>query len=139
MRFDTSPDGIRALVSQGESLGVEFKLRFGTDSLLQHVIAFSNGEGGIILYGIAPDGTIAGVTQRDIGWISRRVHSLLSMLRMRWKTGVVEIDGRKVVFVSVERNPNKEAYPESSAISILRMRRFFVEFTLLMACILCFW
>jgi len=45
--FDTSPDGIRKIISSGESQYVEFKAKLPTEEIIAKTIsAFANTEGG---------------------------------------------------------------------------------------------
>ncbi len=59
------------IIANGENSGVEFKrddLR--TQDLAKELVAFSNLEGGMVLLGVADDGTITGLTRQNLEeWI----------------------------------------------------------------------
>ena len=57
---------LRALVRHGEGLTVEFKRSTGElKEALQTVCAFHNGSGGMVLFGICPDGRLEGQQVSD--------------------------------------------------------------------------
>jgi predicted HTH transcriptional regulator len=49
--FDTSPDGLRRLIEQGESQTVEFKSRIpAPEAIARNLVAFANSNGGILVW-----------------------------------------------------------------------------------------
>ena len=63
------------LVASGEDSHRQFKENVkNADSLAAEMVAFSNSEGGVILIGVADDGSIPGLTAEDV----RRVNQLIA-------------------------------------------------------------
>jgi ATP-dependent DNA helicase RecG len=68
-------DDVKHQVSIGEDSTREFKTDVrNVDSLAAEMAAFANGEGGVILIGVADDGSIPGLKQEDV----RRINQLVS-------------------------------------------------------------
>lgn len=65
--IDVTPDNIKDQISEwitaGESYAVEYKrqLSKAEDSVLKTIVAFANGQGGVLLLGVDDDQTICGV------------------------------------------------------------------------------
>jgi hypothetical protein len=105
------PD-LAAIVAQGESLHVEFKSQLPAKSAtsrrsaLKTIVAFANGDGGTLLYGIADDGTIPGLDGAD----PRTVDGYFNVLRASSSPmppchcSLSEIEGVQVLVVDVEAN-----------------------------------
>lgn len=102
--FDTSPNGILNIATQGESETVEFKLRLPpSDTIGKVIIAFANTNGGILLIGIADNGGIIGLPEDEVGpTIQRLNHISSSLLPVPIQIGSVEIEGRVVVYAVVK-------------------------------------
>lgn len=57
---------ISALLAQGESDSIEFKRSTGEmKEAMQTLCAFLNGSGGMVLFGVRPDGTAEGQKVSD--------------------------------------------------------------------------
>jgi len=99
---------LSALLRQGEGPELEFKRSTGElKEGMQTLCAFLNGNGGMVLFGVRPDGTNEGQqvsdhTLRDIAQAADRFEppAHLSIERVKVKTG------REVVGVSVESVPD---------------------------------
>ena len=62
-----NPEELRALISQGETLTVEFKSDQGPlpdADLIEAVVCLANGPGGVLLIGVEDDGTVIGLHPR---------------------------------------------------------------------------
>ena len=105
--FDTSPEGILNIISQGESATVEFKQRFPpTDIIARVLAAFANTNGGILLIGIADDGSIVGIPEHDVKSLIERLHRLASsLLGYRVQIGNVTIQGKSIIYAIVDKVP----------------------------------
>ena len=81
MMFDTSEDGIKELIAEGESTTVEFKQRLPPDSILARtLVAFANTNGGIILIGIIDKGEIIGLTKKEASFTIIRIQRISANL-----------------------------------------------------------
>ena len=59
--------GLLEIISNGENSGVEFKRDIlQNHQLAKELVAFSNLEGGMVLLGVDDDGTIAGLTRKNL-------------------------------------------------------------------------
>ncbi|MEW6076467.1 MAG: Fic family protein [Thermodesulfobacteriota bacterium] len=95
---------LAALASQGEGETLEFKRSTGElKEAMQTLCAFMNGSGGTVLFGVRPDGTVAGQdvsdkTLRDISQAMDRfeppAHVAIERIRIR--------SGREVLAVTAE-------------------------------------
>jgi len=128
-RARTITPPVRELIAQGENDRVEFKSSMRWDFRknavskdLQEAIAASiagmlNGEGGILLIGVADDGTVLGI-EKDLRTVRRRntdgfqlalaeiVKVYLGIEYMKYvHTRFEPIDGKQVCIVSVQRSP----------------------------------
>jgi ATP-dependent DNA helicase RecG len=66
---------LRVLIAPGEDSRRQFKVNVtNTDSMAADLVAFSNGNGGVMLIGISDDGSIHGLTPGDV----RRINQLIS-------------------------------------------------------------
>nr|VFJ58506.1 MAG: ATP-dependent DNA helicase RecG [Candidatus Kentron sp. FW] len=68
---------LMTILAQGEDSQHQFKRNIhNTDSLAAEMVAFSNGNGGKLLIGIADDGEIAGLTKEDIGRLNQLISNV---------------------------------------------------------------
>ena len=112
MMFDTSEDGIKELIAEGESTTVEFKQRLPPDSILARtLVAFANTNGGIILIGISDKGEIIGLTKKEASVTIIRIQRIsTNLLNANINTGITNIDGRIVVYAIMNKVP-ETLYP----------------------------
>ncbi len=106
---------LSALAAQGESTWLEYKRELPADSkeskrrVFKTVVAFANGEGGTLLFGIDGDddtGTIVGLTG-DASVLQRKVNDLIRALVTPGPPCTVtahDVDGKCVVRVDIEAN-----------------------------------
>jgi ATP-dependent DNA helicase RecG len=70
-----NPDELRAIIALGEDSTRQFKADVrNPDSLASDMAAFANSEGGVMLLGIADNGSIVGLSSKDV----RRINQLIS-------------------------------------------------------------
>lgn len=112
MMFDTSEDGIKELIAEGESTTVEFKQRLPPDSILARtLVAFANTNGGIILIGISDKSEIIGLTKKEASVTIIRIQRIsTNLLNANINTGITNIDGRIVVYAIMNKVP-ETLYP----------------------------
>ena len=110
--FDTSEDGIKELIAEGESTTVEFKQRLPPDSILARtLVAFANTNGGIILIGISDNCEIIGLTKKEASVTIIRIQRIsTNLLNANINTGITNIDGRIVVYAIINKVP-ETLYP----------------------------
>lgn len=112
MMFDTSEEGIKKLISEGESNTVEFKQRLPPDTILARtLVAFANTNGGIILIGISGKGEIIGLTKKEASVTIIRIQRIsINLLNANINAGFTNIDGRIVVYAIINKVP-ETLYP----------------------------
>ncbi len=68
---------IKTLIINGENSGVEFKRDdIRPEQLAKEVVALANLKGGYILLGVEDDGTVKGITRRNLSeWVADTVFS----------------------------------------------------------------
>jgi ATP-dependent DNA helicase RecG len=89
------------LVALGEDSGRQFKAdATNADSLAADLVAFSNSSGAMLLFGVADDGTLPGLTPADVRRVSQLIANAATQ-DMRSPnsptTENVPLDGRRVV------------------------------------------
>lgn len=104
MIVSMTPTGIRTLIQRGEQKDVEFKTRIPENSreltLLLSRFVF---DGGVILFGVADDGSVVGLSSHDLSRLSIRVRRATenSGFPALFETGSVALDGKIVSFVRI--------------------------------------
>lgn len=111
--LDITLDDLREIIEQGENETVEFKLQAkgrdpSGDELVETVVAFANGQGGIILVGIDDNRNIAGVSSA-----SNTKKAVESIIRRRcdpvpqYSIDSRKVDDKPIVLVSVFEGRHK--------------------------------
>lgn len=100
------------LIRCGETSRVQFKERFTTPKQMAgEMVAFANGEGGDILFGISDKtGEVVGLDYEDVQFITRELGNTANehvRPTVYIKTDVVEFDGKLVLVATVQRGRNK--------------------------------
>lgn len=100
------------LIRCGETSRVQFKERFTTPKQMAgEMVAFANGEGGDILFGIRDKtGEVVGLDYEDVQFITRELGNTANehvRPTVYIKTDVVEYDGKLVLVATVQRGRNK--------------------------------
>lgn len=103
--FDTSEEGLKKIISKGESQTVEFKDRLPPDNILARLmVAFANTSGGIILIGIGEDGKITGLTKKETYVALSRLQQIgITLFNSKIKTATTHINGRIVVSAIINK------------------------------------
>ncbi len=105
MRIPSDEKQLSVLLRQGEGAALEFKRTTGElKEGMQTICAFLNGVGGIVLFGVRPDGRAEGQdvsdqTLRDVAQATERFEPPVQLGLQRIKLKL----GREVLAVSVER------------------------------------
>jgi hypothetical protein len=140
--FDTSPSGISALVAQGEGPSIEFKTRFQSkDQIGRRLLSFANSGGGILLIGVADNGEIVGLPDKEISSAMSRVRELAQSMALQQRSGLQRVDGKAVVFVEVPAARHSVGYMRvAQQLEVRqRFRRFLIESFLIIAIFSCLW
>lgn len=75
--FDTSEEGLKKIISKGESQTVEFTERLPPDNILAKLlVAFANTDGGIILIGIGDNCEIIGMSKKEVSVALKRLQQI---------------------------------------------------------------
>lgn len=103
-----------------ESQFVEFKGGVGTRQLQDTAVAFSNAEGGVILIGIADDGSVSG-RALDAGTVDA-IHQVMRDVRDpgRYELHQILVDSVPVTVLAVARR--QEGFAQTSG-GVVRVRR----------------
>ncbi len=105
---------------RGEGDFIEFKEGVSASRTHDAAVAFSNADGGVVLYGVRDDGTVVGVT--DVGEKERLIHEALASAVNpgRYDIHEVQVDGRSVIALSVHRR--REGFAQTPG-GVVRIRR----------------
>ena len=90
----------------GESYSLEFKLVPNEDRIkyLKTVVAFANGKGGRILFGVANDGTVRGIARDKVFQERDSIVNSISdacLPRVPIDAGIENIDGKSVIVIEI--------------------------------------
>lgn len=103
---------LAAIIAQGENQHVEFKRQLpeskpaARHTIFKTVVAFANGDGGTMLFGVDDDGTVPGIGEAT-GSAADRFSSMLRSSTSPTPpchTHEQTLDGRRVLIVEVEAN-----------------------------------
>jgi predicted HTH transcriptional regulator len=99
---------LRQLISDGESVRLEFKRRFTSpEKIAKEICAFANTQGGYLLFGVDDDGSIVGVeSEKEQIELVQRAAEFFIEPPVPVRIEVVEIEWKDVVVVAVE--PSQE-------------------------------
>jgi len=101
-----TPEDLRALITEGESLTLEFKrdAPISDDDLVYAVVCLANSEGGKLLLGVEDDGSVTGLHPTHQSSNTRRLEALIAnktIPGVRLRAEFVEIDGYPVAVLEV--------------------------------------
>jgi hypothetical protein len=101
---------IESFIRAGESEYLEFKQRFGSETAIaKTLVAFANGDGGILLIGVreTPVGVeVTGLTEPEVAETLERLRNLAGgLLATPIPVGTIEIEDRTIVYASVNALP----------------------------------
>ena len=73
------PDTLQTLLAAGEDSRRQFKRDItNTDALAAEMAAFSNADGGTLFLGVADDGSVPGLSRRDVSRINQLISNAAS-------------------------------------------------------------
>ena len=93
-------------IAEGESYGLEFKLMPNEDRIkyLKTVVAFANGKGGRVLFGVANDGTVVGVPGEQVFQQMDAIADSISNAcapQVPMDISIEHIDGKSVIALDI--------------------------------------
>ncbi|MBM4460719.1 MAG: hypothetical protein FJ011_23665 [Chloroflexi bacterium] len=102
-------DELLQLIAQGEGPRLEFKRSLAElEDGVRTIAAFANADGGTLLFGVRPDGTVIGVT---VGANTREqvVNAIVDNTDppLYPRVEYLEVDGRTVIGVSIAAGPDR--------------------------------
>lgn len=110
-------DYIKQLISQGETISIEFKKCTDSvsTSVYETVCSFMNRNGGEILMGVSDDGIIQGIKESSILDMLKNLANNLNNQELFYPTvfllpEVIEVDGKKIVYVNIPESPQVHRY-----------------------------
>ena len=106
-------DDVKTLISEGENSHVEFKSEaVSNEDLAIVMIAFLNGQGGIILLGVEDDRTITGIE----GSLDKKMNAINQIAQNRVKPAIIPvldsfvIENKPIIRITVEKGLQKPYY-----------------------------
>ncbi|WP_287372840.1 RNA-binding domain-containing protein [Prosthecochloris sp.] len=108
-------------IRRGEDSRRQFKADVrNAESLASEMAAFANTNGGIILIGVADDGSVPGLSQKDVARINQLIGNAASQLVRSALTvqteNVAFDDGRVVIVLSVPKGLDKPYFDKNGVI-----------------------
>jgi ATP-dependent DNA helicase RecG len=104
---------IKTLISEGENSQVEFKSEaVSNEGLAIVMIAFLNGQGGVILLGVEDDGTITGIE----GSLDKKMNAINQIAQNSVKPAIIPvldsfvIDKKTIISINLEKGIQKPYY-----------------------------
>ena len=98
---------IKAILKAGESQTVEFKTSFGRETI-ESLVAFGNAQGGMVLVGVADDGSVRGTT---LG--RETLNDWLGQIKSGTSPSIIpdidslQIEGKLIVVICISEYPVK--------------------------------
>ena len=104
-----TPIELKEILSQGENSSVEFKeSAVRPEAIAREMVAFANSTGGVILIGVADDGTVKGINERTNleEWAMNIARTGVSPA-LTVSSELVSLDGIPVSVITVPKGPDK--------------------------------
>jgi ATP-dependent DNA helicase RecG len=116
-----TPESLVKEIRCGEDSCRQFKAEVrNAESLASEMAAFANTNGGIILIGVADDGSVPGLSQKDVARINQLIGNAASQLVRSALTvqteNVAFDDGRVVIVLSVPKGLDKPYFDKNGVI-----------------------
>lgn len=96
-------------IEEGENLHTEFKQRFSThQKIAKEMIALANTRGGIVIFGVADDGSIYGVaSEKEEAELIKETAENHCEPPLDYQISFFEIEGKEVVVAEISESENK--------------------------------
>lgn len=103
-------DDVKILINEGENSQIEFKSEaVSNEGLAIVMIAFLNGQGGVILLGVEDDGTISGIT----GSLDKKMNAINQIAQNSVKPAIIPvldsfiIENKPIISITLEKGIHK--------------------------------
>jgi len=115
------PDTLQALLAAGEDSRRQFKRDItNTDALAAEMAAFANADGGTLFLGVADDGSVPGLSRRDVSRINQLISNAASQhvrSPLTVQTENIQVDKDRVVIVlTVPKGQDKPYFDRNGVI-----------------------
>lgn len=104
-----TPQELQTLIQQGENSAVEFKtLPLRPEALAREMVAFANSAGGVVLLGVADDGTVQGIGAAEHleEWVMNIARTaVIPALTVGYET--LECAGASVAVITIPKGSDK--------------------------------
>ena len=116
-----SIDNLHKQIAAGEDSSHQFKADVrNAESLASEMAAFANSEGGTLFIGVADDGSIPGLTRKDVSRINQLIsnaasHLVRSPLAIQTENVALE-NGRIVIVLTVPKGIDKPYFDKNGVI-----------------------
>ena len=104
---------VKTLIIEGENSCVEFKSEaVSNEDLAIVMIAFLNGQGGLIMLGVEDDGAVSGIE----GPLDKKMNSISQLAQNRVKPAIIPvldsfvIENKIIITISIEKGIQKPYY-----------------------------
>ena len=104
-----TPQELKDIISQGKNSSVEFKeSAVRPETIAREMVAFANSTGGVIVIGVADDGTIKGIGERTNleEWVMNIARTSVSP-GLHISSEFISVDGLPVHVISVPKGSDK--------------------------------
>ncbi len=104
-----TPQELKDIICQGENSSVEFKeSAVRPETIAREMVAFANSTGGLIVIGVADDGTIKGIGERTNfeEWVMNIARTAVSPA-LHVSSEFISVDGLPVHVISVPKGSDK--------------------------------
>ena len=112
---------LKSLIAKGEDSRLQFKVDVtNAESLASEMAAFANSDGGMILVGVADDGTISGLSRQAVSRLNQLIgnaasHLVRSPLSVQTENIAIG-NGRVVIVVTVPKGMDKPYFDKNGVI-----------------------
>ncbi|HEY9115860.1 MAG TPA: ATP-binding protein, partial [Bacteroidales bacterium] len=98
---------IKELISQGESLHLDFKFEISDAAkIARSLVAFANTEGGKLLVGVKDNGSIAGVRSEEEFYMIQNAAHRFCQPEVHFTSKEWVLEGKKVLEINIPFSPD---------------------------------
>jgi predicted HTH transcriptional regulator len=108
------PVYIQRLIEQGEHQSQDFKFEISDSrKIAKTFVAFANTDGGRLLIGVKDNGAIKGVKSMEEYFMAEAGATMYSSPAVEFETREWNVEGKKVLEITIPEGPNKPYFAES--------------------------